>query len=175
MTNHSKHSEAADDVQHKDPISGEPGARPVSTGLGAVVGGAAAGGAGGALAGPVGAVIGTVAGGIAGGLAGKGIAEQIDPTVESKYWNEAYKERDYYDDAYTYEDYLPAYRAGWETYTPGQNWENVEPAARSHWEQQWETDGGAAPMPWDLAQRATQDARNRLERRFSENKGHSSK
>ena len=64
-----------------DPITGEPGAHPVGTGVGAA-GGAMAGGAIGALAGPVGAVIGLVAGAVAGGFAGKDIAEWTDPTLD---------------------------------------------------------------------------------------------
>lgn len=71
---------------HADPLTGEPGAHPVGTGLGAVAGGAAAGAATGAFAGPVGAVIGLAVGAVVGGLAGKGVAEVIDPTGEQAYW-----------------------------------------------------------------------------------------
>lgn len=56
---------------NRDPITNEPGAHPVGTGLGAAVGGAAAGAATGAFGGPVGAAIGGVVGAVAGGLAGK--------------------------------------------------------------------------------------------------------
>lgn len=71
---------------HADPLTGEPGAHPVGTGLGAVAGGAAAGAVTGALAGPVGAVIGLAVGAVVGGLAGKGVAEVIEPTGEETYW-----------------------------------------------------------------------------------------
>ena len=70
---------------NRDPITGEPGAHPVGTGLGTAAGGAAAGAAAGLAAGPVGAAVGAVVGGVAGGLAGKGIAESINPTVEEAY------------------------------------------------------------------------------------------
>ena len=71
--------------ENLDPISGEPGAHPIGTGLGAAAAGAATGMAGGAVAGPAGAAIGAVIGAVAGGLGGKAIAESIDPTVEDAY------------------------------------------------------------------------------------------
>lgn len=63
-----------------DPITGEKGAHPVGTGIGAAGAGAAATAVGAAVGGPVGAVVSAVVGSVAGGLAGKGVAEQIDPT-----------------------------------------------------------------------------------------------
>ncbi|CAN5487748.1 hypothetical protein BH09PSE5_BH09PSE5_37720 [soil metagenome] len=68
------------DAENRDPISGEPGAHPVGTGLGAAAGGMAAGAAVGTMAGPVGTAIGAAVGAIVGGLAGKGVAEKVDPT-----------------------------------------------------------------------------------------------
>ena len=67
---------------NRDPLTGEPGAHPVGTGIGAVVGGAAAGAAAGTVAGPVGTAVGAAMGASVGGLAGKAAAEKIDPTVE---------------------------------------------------------------------------------------------
>src|SRR5438270_13023208 len=99
---------------NRDPITGEPGAHPVGTGIGAVAGGAAAGAAGGAMAGPVGAAVGAVVGGVAGGLAGKGVAESIDPSAEDAYWRENYASRPYHDQTTSYDEYRPAYRYGWE-------------------------------------------------------------
>ena len=43
---------------NRDPITDEPGAHPLGTGVGAALGGAAAGAAAGAFGGPVGAVVG---------------------------------------------------------------------------------------------------------------------
>lgn len=65
-----------------DPLSGEPGAHPVGTGLGAAAGGMAAGAAAGTVVGPVGTVLGAAAGAVVGGLAGKGVAEKVDPTKD---------------------------------------------------------------------------------------------
>lgn len=64
-----------------DPITGEPGAHPIGTGVGAVAGGMAAGAAVGTVAGPIGTAVGAAAGAVVGGLAGKGVAEKIDPTT----------------------------------------------------------------------------------------------
>ncbi|MGP1693055.1 MAG: ferritin-like domain-containing protein, partial [Giesbergeria sp.] len=94
---------------NRDPITNEPGAHPVGTGLGAVVGGAAAGAATGAFGGPVGAAIGGVVGAVAGGLAGKAAAEAVNPTAEEAYWREAYRDEDYVTQERTYDDYHPAY------------------------------------------------------------------
>ena len=76
---------------NRDPISGAPGAHPISTGVGAAVGGAAAG----TVVGPVGTVIGAAVGAIVGGLAGKGVAETIDATSEAAYWRDNFKDRPY--------------------------------------------------------------------------------
>ena len=99
---------------NRDPISGTPGAHPVGVGLGAAAGGMAAGAAAGTVAGPVGTAIGAAAGAVIGGLAGKGIAEKIDPTVEEAYWRENYEREPYYERGYSFDDYHPAYRTGWE-------------------------------------------------------------
>ena len=95
-----------------DPITGEPGAHPVGTGLGALAGGAAAGAAVGTVAGPIGTAIGAVVGAVVGGLAGKAVAEGFDPTVEHAYWKEEHARQPYYVEGYTYEDYGPAYELG---------------------------------------------------------------
>ena len=42
------------------------------------------------------------------------IAERVDATVEEAYWRENYLREPYYERGYAFEDYLPAYRTGWE-------------------------------------------------------------
>ena len=96
------------ELSNEDPMTGEPGSHPMGTGLGAALGGALAGAVSGTLAGPIGTVVGTIAGGVAGAYAGKAIAENVDPTVETAYWRDAYEDRPYYSDDYSYEDYEPA-------------------------------------------------------------------
>jgi hypothetical protein len=99
---------------NRDPITGAPGAHPVGVGVGAAAGGAAAGAAAGAVAGPVGTLVGASLGAVAGGLAGKAAAEAIDPTIEDQYWRENYNSEPYYKPGRTYDDYVQAYRTGYE-------------------------------------------------------------
>jgi len=147
---------------NRDPITGTPGAHPVGTGLGAAAGGAAAGAAIGTVAGPVGTVIGMAAGAIVGGLAGKGIAEKIDPTVETSYWKENYQTRPYYQKDSAWESYEPAYRTGYEGYGryQGKRYEDVEGDLR----RDYEKSRGKTGLPWESAKSATRDAWHRVER-----------
>src|SRR2546430_17340746 len=41
-------------------------------------------------------------------------APQVDARAEEAYWRSHYLREPYYERGYTFEDYLPAYRAGWE-------------------------------------------------------------
>jgi hypothetical protein len=144
-----------------DPITGQPGAHPVGTGLGAAAAGAAAGAAGGLIAGPAGAAVGAVIGAVAGGLAGKGVAESIDPTVEDIYWRENYTRRPYYDQKTSYDEYRPAYQYGWESRAKYANrsFDEVEPELR----RDWESAKDRSKLAWDKAKLATYDAWHRIE------------
>jgi hypothetical protein len=146
-----------------DPITGEPGAHPVGTGLGAAAAGAAAMGAAVGLgAGPIGAAVGAAVGAVAGGLAGKGIAESIDPTTEDAYWREHYATRSYYDASTPYEEVAPAYRYGWESRSryAGRTWDEVEPDLQRGWNESEHS----ARLGWERAKFATRDAWDRVER-----------
>ena len=154
--------ESAATTRNEDPISGEPGAHPVGSGLGAALGGAAAGAAAGTVAGPLGTIVGTIAGGIVGGLAGKAIAESVDPTAESAYWSGEYRNRPYVNEDHDYAAYEPAYRAGWESYTPDAGWDVAEPVAKKKWEENWESEGGAPRLTWEESQAAARDAYYRV-------------
>ncbi len=155
--------ESRKELRNEDPITGEAGAHPIGTGLGAVVGSAAAGAAAGTVAGPVGTVAGAVVGGLAGGLAGKAVAENIDPTVELDYWRDEYRNRPYYSEEYGFEDYEPAYRAGIEAYTPGESmtWEEREELAASRYQ------GEHRALRWNDVRPAAKDAYDRLAQRRS--------
>ena len=144
---------------NQDPITGTPGAHPVAAGVGAALGGAAAGVVGGAAAGPVGVVIGAAVGAIAGGLAGKATGEQLDPTVEEAYWRSHYAKRPYYSKDFTFEDYSPAYRYGWEAQSrqTGESFDDVE----SDLAENWEETKHDARMGWDKARYAVRDAWDR--------------
>ncbi len=163
MSDRTKPQHKADkaELRNEDPISGEAGAHPVGVGLGTAVGGAAAGAAAGLAAGPIGTVAGAVIGGVVGGLAGKGIAENIDPTVELDYWKNEYRNRDYFDDKRSFDDYAPAYHAGISAYDPTspEDWNAREALAR----QQYESSPQNRGMLWDDAKCAAEDAYCRLQ------------
>ncbi len=147
---------------NRDPITNEPGAHPVGTGVGAALGGAAAGAAVGTMAGPIGTVIGTAAGAFVGGLAGKGVAEAIDPTVESAYWRTNYTDRPYVESGAKFDDYGPAYLFGLDSSSKfgGRNFDDIElDLARD-----WDTARGTSSLSWDRARHASRDAWDRARR-----------
>jgi len=149
---------------NRDPLTGQPGAHPVGTGIGAAGVGAAGAAIGGVVAGPVGAVVGSAIGAVSGGLGGKAVAESIDPTVEEEYWRSNYASRPYVEPGSKYEDYQPAYRAGYEGYdrhaSTGITYDAAEPALRGDYEKQ----RGGAGLGWEKAKHAARDAWNRVER-----------
>jgi len=141
---------------NRDPITGTPGSHPVATGVGAAIGGAAVGAAAGVVAGPVGAAVGAIVGGVAGGAAGTAVGEELDPTAEEAYWRENYQYRPYYGDEFSFDDYSPAYRYGWESRSRyrGQSFEEAEDSLQAGWE---ETKHDVR-LGWDEARDAVRDA-----------------
>ncbi len=139
------------------------GSHPVGVGLGAVGAGAAAGAAGGAIGGPIGAVAGAAVGAVVGGLAGKAAAESINPTIETKYWRETYSTRPYSKAPFTYEEFEPAYRYGWESYrthaSEGKSFDSIE----SDLGRGWDKAKGQSRLLWDQARQASRDAWNRVQ------------
>ncbi|MCE7032554.1 hypothetical protein LY625_08005 [Lysobacter sp. GX 14042] len=148
--------------QNRDPITGAPGAHPVGTGVGAA-GGGVAGAAIGSAAGPVGTAVGAAVGAIAGGLAGKGVAERIDPTAENQHWEQNYRSESYVKPDYTYQDYGPAYRTGYESRAryEGRDFDEVESDLRNDYETRYR---GDSRLEWQDAREATRAAWHRVER-----------
>ena len=144
-----------------DPITGEPGSHPVGTGIGAA-GGGATGAAIGAVAGPIGAVVGAAIGAVAGGLAGKGVAEGIDPTVEDAYWRDNHATAPHAERDYSYDDYAPAYRLGYEGY--GKHRGTPYNTAESELERSWDSVKGNSRLTWEKAKHATRAGWHRVER-----------
>ena len=146
--------------ENRDPLSGEPGAHPVGTGVGAVLGGIAAGAATGTVAGPIGTAVGAAVGAVLGGLAGKGVAEGIDPTAEDAYWRDNYKARPYVDASATYDDYGPAYAYGLNAYNryPGRQFDDLD----ADLSRDWDTARGGSNLTWDRAKNASRDAWQRV-------------
>jgi hypothetical protein len=163
MNAHTDNSDKNRPDANPDPITGQPGAHPVGTGVGAAGAGVIGTAVGGVVGGPVGAVVGAAIGSVAGGLAGKGVAEHYDPTVEDTYWRENYKTRPYAESDYSYDDYSPAYRTGYDGYTrygtQGMTYDQAQPRLR----EDYERDYGTGRLGWDKAQYATRDAWDRVE------------
>lgn len=147
------------ETRNEDPHSGAPGAHPTSTGAGAVLGGLAGAAIGTLVGGPVGAAAGAsmVAGAVAGGLVGKFTGEAIDPTIEEAYW----RERHYLEShavGQPYEEFEPAYRAGYEGYARhgGKEFTNVEADIQKDYESH------RATVPWEKARPASKAAWQRV-------------
>ncbi len=150
--------------RNEDPITGEPGSHPVGVGVG-TAGGAATGAAVGAVGGPVGAVAGAIVGGVAGAFAGKGIAEQIDPTVEEDYWRDNHSSQEWASEGdFGYDDYEPAYRMGYSgTPATKRDWNDE---TDSELESEWEEFKGESRLKWEQARRATKAGWHRIEDRI---------
>ena len=146
--------------QNLDPLSGEPGAHPVGTGLGATIGAMVAGAAAGSVVGPVGTIIGMAIGATLGGLAGKGVAENIDPTAEDAYWRQEYRGRPYVETDASYDNYGPAYSYGVAAFGrhDAQHFDLAEPELA----QDWNAMRGGSDLPWDRARPAVKDAWERM-------------
>ena len=146
---------------NRDPSTGTPGAHPVGTGLGAAAGGMATGAAVGTVAGPIGTAVGAAVGAIAGGLAGKAIAEKIDPTVEEAYWAGQYENEAYYDKSYSFQDYQPGYRTGWEGRAryQGRTFDEVERDLQADYER----NRGQSRLTWEDNRHAVRAGWNRID------------
>ena len=121
-----------DNPANRDPITGAPGSHPVGTAAGATSGGVAGAAIGTAVGGPVGGAVGAAVGAVAGGLAGHAAGEAVNPSVEDIYWRQAHIREPYYRKDFTYDDYGPAYRTGWEGasryYGQNRRFDDVEPS-----------------------------------------------
>jgi hypothetical protein len=146
--------------ENLDPLTGEPGAHPVGTGVGATLGAMVAGAAAGSVVGPVGTVIGMAIGATLGGLAGKGLAENIDPTAEDAYWRSEYGGRPYVESGASYDNYGPAYSYGVAAFGrhDTEHFELIEPELAKD----WSTMRGASDLPWGRARPAVRDAWQRM-------------
>jgi hypothetical protein len=159
MNDNDKTAMRGDGDSNPDPITGAPGSHPVGTGAGALAAGTAGAAIGTAMGGPVGGIVGAAVGAIAGGLGGKAAGEAIDPTAEDAYWRENHASQPFAADS-TYEDYEPAYRAGYSGFAakgPNATFEQAEPDLRAEYE-------AAKPrLPWDKTRAASRAAWTRLQ------------
>jgi len=151
---------AADDRDlNRDPITDEPGAHPLGTGVGAT-GGAVAGAAAGAIGGPVGMAVGGVIGAVVGGLAGKAAAEAVNPTAEEAHWRDNYTKEPYYEQGRSFDDYAPAYRHGINSRLQHEgDWDTAEPQLARDWENSRSSSG----LEWQQARPASRAAWDRVD------------
>jgi len=103
----------------------------------------------------VGTVVGTAAGvaaGAAQALVGKKPTTEVDPMAEELYWREHFAAEPYYDSNFQFEDYLCAWRCGWEGRTKyaGRRFEDVE----RDLEQDFNWNRGKSRLLWDQARAA---------------------
>ena len=111
----------------------------------------------------VGTVVGTAAGvaaGAAQALVGKSPRQSqgVDPMAEELYWREHFAAEPYFDGAhYSFDDYLPAWRTGWEgkgKYA-GRTFEDAERELQQDWN--WNRPK-ASTLLWDQARPAVRAA-----------------
>jgi hypothetical protein len=97
-----------------------------------------------------------VAAGAAQALAGRARARPADPVTEELYWREHFASEPYYDGSFAFEEYLPAWRTGWEGRAkyPGRTFEHAERELKQdfHWSR------GGSRLLWDQARPAVKAA-----------------
>ncbi len=144
------------DRENRDPITGQPGSHPMGAGLGAAGGGVAGAAIGAAVGGPLGAAVGAVVGGVAGAFGGRGVAEAMHPTHEESYWREHHYHQPSSSDKFSFEDFEPAYRTGYEGVLKyaGQRYEDIEGDLALDYER----NRAGSALPWDEARHATRAA-----------------
>ena len=88
----------------------------------------------------------------------------FNPSVHDVYWRDAFKREPYYSADYTYDDYAPAYRTGYEAAGQylGQNkhFDDLEPELRANYERI----KGRSRLAWENAKDAVRAAWHRVER-----------
>jgi len=91
----------------------------------------------------------------------EGIAEMIDPTAEQAYWAENYRREPYYERGYTYADYHPGYRTGWEARArhEGRSYDDVE----RELEAEYNRNRGSSRLGWEKNRHAARAAWQRFD------------
>ena len=88
-------------------------------------------------------------------------AERIDATVEEAYWRENYLREPYYERGYTFDDYYPAYRTGWEGRLryQGRTYEQCE----RDLQRDYQRNRGASQLEWAKNRHAVRAAWERFD------------
>jgi len=153
-----KASKIESQMMNRDPITGAAGSHALGTGVG-TTGGAVAGVAIGSFAGPVGTAVGGFFGALIGALAGHGVGEAVNPTAEEAYWRDMYGGDARYNLAHPYEDYAPAFMAGY--LYRDRPWSEAEADLLAVWERH----KGSSPLTWEEVRDAARAAWLHADRR----------
>ena len=145
-----------------DPLTGEAGAHPVATGIGAAAAGAAGLAIAAAVAGPIGVAAATAGGAFIGGYVGKAVGEVIDPTSEEAFWRDEHRNQRYAEEHVEFEDFAPAYRVGYLGYHKFGGRERTFEDAERDLEASYEET--KAEIPWARARVAAKAAWDRIHR-----------
>jgi hypothetical protein len=149
-----------EDHANRDPITNEPGAHPVGTGVGAAAAGTAGAIVGTGLAGPLGGIVGAALGASVGGGLGHYAAEAANPTYLEI---EPALRQDFPTRSYAstrpYEDYEEAYDFGANQRAQAQSpWSDaLEGDLRARWDNLPAREG-REKLDWDRAKPAVRDA-----------------
>jgi hypothetical protein len=133
----------------------------IGAGTGAVAG-AVTGAAIGSAGGPVGSVVGAVAGGVIGAKAGDSIAEAVNPTEYTSYFQREYRSLPNYTAGREWSDYEPAYKYGYDTY--GEYRGKPFDAVENDLQRKWDETRHASRLPWDEARHAVREGWHYIER-----------
>ena len=85
-----------------------------------------------------------------------------DPAQEEAYWREAYRREPYYERGYTFDDYLPGYRVGWEarvTYQHAHSFDAIE----RELERAYRRNRGKSQLGWEKNRHAARAAWERFD------------
>ena len=91
----------------------------------------------------------------------KSIVELVDPVAEEAYWREHYMRGTYFERGYTFDDYFPAYRTGWEGRVRyhGRSFDEVDrELARDY-----QRNRGSSQLDWNRNRHAARAAWERFE------------
>jgi hypothetical protein len=85
-----------------------------------------------------------------------------DPAREEAYWRDNYRREPYYERGYTFDDYLPAYRTGWEarlSHPDARSFDDIE----RDLERTYRRTRGASQLGWEKNRHAARAAWERCD------------
>ncbi len=85
-----------------------------------------------------------------------------DPAREEAYWRDNYRREPYYERGYTFDDYLPAYRTGWEarlSHPDARSFDDIE----RDLERTYRRTRGASQLGWEKNRHAARAAWERFD------------